>query len=91
MAMASQPSAVIPFLTTPLPGRMLLSAQSASRHPASMDPGRPAGPASGALPHLAGRMHVRAFVMAAVSVVLPWSTWPMVPTLRCGLTRVLMS
>src|SRR4028118_596260 len=23
--------------------------------------------------------------MAAVSVVLPWSTWPMVPTFRCGL------
>src|SRR3989344_6550081 len=25
--------------------------------------------------------------MAAVRVVLPWSTWPMVPTLRCGLER----
>src|SRR5205823_10560464 len=24
------------------------------------------------------------FVSAAVSVVLPWSTWPMVPTLTCG-------
>src|SRR5215212_878230 len=24
-------------------------------------------------------------VIAAVSVVLPWSTWPMVPTFRCGL------
>src|SRR4030042_379517 len=26
-------------------------------------------------------------VMAAVSVVLPWSTWPMVPTFKCGLVR----
>src|SRR6185503_12938948 len=25
-------------------------------------------------------------VIAAVSVVLPWSTWPMVPTLICGLS-----
>jgi len=25
--------------------------------------------------------------MAAVSVVLPWSTCPMVPMLRCGLSR----
>src|SRR3954468_16918498 len=27
------------------------------------------------------------FVIAAVSVVLPWSMWPMVPTLRCGFVR----
>jgi hypothetical protein len=27
-------------------------------------------------------------VMAAVSVVLPWSTWPIVPTLTWGLVRV---
>ena len=26
-------------------------------------------------------------VMAAVRVVLPWSIWPMVPTLTCGLLR----
>src|SRR5450759_3041217 len=26
-------------------------------------------------------------VIAAVRVVLPWSTWPMVPTLTCGLLR----
>src|SRR5947209_13504313 len=26
-------------------------------------------------------------VSAAVSVVLPWSTWPMVPTLTCGFFR----
>src|SRR5205814_9619889 len=26
-------------------------------------------------------------VSAAVRVVLPWSTWPMVPTLTCGLVR----
>src|SRR6266545_819027 len=26
-------------------------------------------------------------VIAAVRVVLPWSTWPMVPTLTCGLER----
>ena len=25
--------------------------------------------------------------MAAVSVVLPWSMWPIVPTLRCGFDR----
>ena len=27
------------------------------------------------------------FVNAAVSVVLPWSTWPIVPTFTCGLLR----
>ncbi len=27
------------------------------------------------------------FVMAAVNDVLPWSTWPMVPILQCGLFR----
>src|SRR5947208_14803069 len=26
--------------------------------------------------------------MAALRVVLPWSMWPMVPTLTCGLVRV---
>jgi hypothetical protein len=30
-------------------------------------------------------------VMAAVRVVLPWSTWPMVPMLRCALSRALGS
>ena len=29
----------------------------------------------------------RYLVIAAVSVVLPWSTWPIVPTLTCGLVR----
>src|SRR5256885_4874775 len=29
----------------------------------------------------------RTLVMAAVSVVLPWSMWPMVPMLRWGLSR----
>src|SRR5215510_9035998 len=28
------------------------------------------------------------FVIAAVSVVLPWSTWPIVPTLEWGLLRL---
>src|SRR5918998_5675537 len=27
------------------------------------------------------------FVIAAVSVVLPWSMWPIVPTLTCGFVR----
>src|SRR5438034_3385294 len=27
------------------------------------------------------------FVIAAVNVVLPWSTWPIVPTFTCGLFR----
>src|SRR5205809_7598375 len=27
------------------------------------------------------------FVIADVSVVLPWSIWPIVPTLRCGFVR----
>src|SRR5436853_3590558 len=27
------------------------------------------------------------FVSAAVSVVFPWSTWPIVPTFTCGLVR----
>jgi len=26
-------------------------------------------------------------VIAAVNVVLPWSTWPIVPTLQCGFVR----
>ena len=26
--------------------------------------------------------------MAPVSVVLPWSMWPIVPTLTCGFVRV---
>lgn len=30
-------------------------------------------------------------VMAAVSVVFPWSTCPMVPMFRCSFVRVLMS
>src|SRR5450830_662542 len=29
----------------------------------------------------------RTVAIAAVRVVLPWSTWPMVPTLTCGLVR----
>src|SRR5881392_2429132 len=29
----------------------------------------------------------RTFVIAAVSVVFPWSICPMVPTLRCGFVR----
>ena len=29
----------------------------------------------------------RTLVIAAVRVVLPWSTWPIVPMLRCGLVR----
>src|SRR5512138_3261131 len=29
----------------------------------------------------------RTLVIAAVSVVLPWSMWPIVPTLTCGLVR----
>src|SRR5436853_7773827 len=27
------------------------------------------------------------FVSAAVSVVFPWSTWPIVPTFTCGFVR----
>ena len=27
----------------------------------------------------------KVFVIAAVNVVLPWSTWPIVPILTCGL------
>src|SRR5678816_3599689 len=27
------------------------------------------------------------FVRAAVNVVLPWSTWPIVPTFTCGFVR----
>ena len=30
----------------------------------------------------------RTFVMAAVSVVLPWSTWPIVPTFHVGLVSL---
>ena len=34
-----------------------------------------------------GLLSARYFVIAAVSVVLPWSTWPIVPTFTCGLVR----
>src|ERR1700758_25816 len=34
-----------------------------------------------------GLCFCKTFVMAAVNVVLPWSMWPMVPTLQCGLLR----
>src|SRR5690242_15947443 len=34
-----------------------------------------------------GSCDASTFVMAAVRVVLPWSTWPIVPMLRCGLFR----
>src|SRR5262249_37232543 len=33
-------------------------------------------------------MSAETFVSAAVSVVLPWSTWPIVPTLQWGLKRL---
>jgi len=39
--------------------------------------------ATAAPPHTSAQTRVS----AAVSVVLPWSTWPMVPTLMCGLLR----
>src|SRR5918998_5500959 len=32
-----------------------------------------------------GTVLARTLVIAAVRVVLPWSTWPIVPTFRCGL------
>src|ERR1700710_217774 len=34
-----------------------------------------------------GNLSCRTLVIAAVSVVFPWSMCPMVPTLRCGLVR----
>src|SRR5215213_9865133 len=34
-----------------------------------------------------GTRLAKTLVMAAVRVVLPWSTWPIVPTFRCGLFR----
>src|SRR3954454_22508412 len=34
-----------------------------------------------------GNWSCRTLVMAAVSVVLPWSMWPIVPMLQCGLVR----
>src|SRR4051812_6562522 len=36
----------------------------------------------------AGSRSARTFVMAAVRVVFPWSTWPIVPMLTCGLLRM---
>src|SRR5512142_2824152 len=32
-------------------------------------------------------LRARYLVIAAVSVVLPWSMWPIVPTLTCGFVR----
>ena len=32
-------------------------------------------------------LSARYFVIAAVSVVLPWSMWPIVPTFTCGFVR----
>ena len=40
---------------------------------------------------LAKPRSARTRVMAAVSVVLPWSTCPMVPMFRCSFVRELMS
>src|SRR5258708_25159383 len=37
--------------------------------------------------NLAQPLSDETFVRAAVKVVLPWSMWPMVPTLTCGLLR----
>ena len=34
-----------------------------------------------------GYLSCSTLVIAAVSVVLPWSMWPMVPMLTCGLVR----
>ena len=36
---------------------------------------------------LAHPFSARIFVIAAVNVVLPWSTWPIVPMLTCGFVR----
>src|ERR1041385_8592515 len=53
----------------------------------------PRARSSGALSMLAKSRYEAIFlrasvlVIAAVRVVLPWSTWPIVPTLRCGLLR----
>lgn len=38
--------------------------------------------------HSAYTMTNQQAVLTAVSVVFPWSTWPMVPMLTCGLLRV---
>src|SRR5512142_2831352 len=35
----------------------------------------------------ASPLSARYFVIAAVRLVLPWSMWPIVPTLTCGLVR----
>ena len=35
----------------------------------------------------AGPLFAWIFVIAAISVVLPWSTWPIVPTFTCGFVR----
>src|SRR5450755_4003864 len=37
--------------------------------------------------NVAPPVSARTFVIAAVSDVLPWSTWPIVPMLQCGLFR----
>src|SRR5689334_15874885 len=42
---------------------------------------------SNAMTDTLGFCSARTLVMAAVSVVLPWSMWPIVPTFRCGLLR----
>src|SRR5262245_32249688 len=37
--------------------------------------------------YVAPPVSARTFVIAAVNDVLPWSTWPIVPTLQCGFVR----
>src|ERR1700693_504685 len=37
--------------------------------------------------YTASPLRARYFVIAAVSDVLPWSMWPIVPTLTCGFVR----
>ena len=37
--------------------------------------------------NVAPPVSAKTLVIAAVSVVLPWSTWPIVPMLQCGFVR----
>jgi len=38
-------------------------------------------------PELRLALRASTFVIAAVVVVFPWSTWPIVPTFTCGFVR----
>jgi hypothetical protein len=76
----TRPFSIAPVTTVPRPV-MVMEFCTAIRNGASMY-------RSGTGTYLPIPRSARTFVMAAVNVVFPWSTCPIVPMLRCGLSRM---